>query len=291
MCLLWFRYTGSYNYGSYGNQHPPPMQSQYPALPHDTAISGPLHYSPYHRSSAQVSGRDPWFVQALVCLAAGLVNLTQLISTFWTLCAAWASPRRGWSSPRGSSILQRLPTVGARPAVVLHSLSRAWVRTRGLEFRPPFGLCHRRIQSAAMSAALSQAAPPHTGSFCLPSSRGWPRRGLSGLLPRCHCNQPLGLTSLALQSSPHAQPHQKNLPEMGPLSDCSQATRFLWLFPCLTNQINSLQPVANGKCGCTYHASVGSSACLRRSGLKVGWSPVLFSSTSSTPLNPPLSWS
>ncbi|KAI4546246.1 hypothetical protein MG293_002801 [Ovis ammon polii] len=46
-------YTGSYNYGSYGNQHPPPMQSQYPALPHDTAISGPLHYSPYHRSSAQ----------------------------------------------------------------------------------------------------------------------------------------------------------------------------------------------------------------------------------------------
>ncbi|KAL4665299.1 hypothetical protein H8959_015911 [Pygathrix nigripes] len=47
------RYTGSYNYGSYGNQHPHPMQSQYPALPHDTAISGPLHYAPYHRSSAQ----------------------------------------------------------------------------------------------------------------------------------------------------------------------------------------------------------------------------------------------
>ncbi|XP_065380817.1 transcription factor RFX4 isoform X5 [Macaca fascicularis] len=46
-------YTGSYNYGSYGNQHPHPMQSQYPALPHDTAISGPLHYAPYHRSSAQ----------------------------------------------------------------------------------------------------------------------------------------------------------------------------------------------------------------------------------------------
>lgn len=66
MCLLRFRYTGSYNYGSYGNQHPPPMLSQYPALPHDTAISGPLHYSPYHRSSAQVSGRPaslsrPWY--------------------------------------------------------------------------------------------------------------------------------------------------------------------------------------------------------------------------------------
>ncbi|EGW09339.1 Transcription factor RFX4, partial [Cricetulus griseus] len=53
------RYTGSYNYGSYGNQHPHPMQSQYPALPHDTAISGPLHYSPYHRSSAQDSGFRP----------------------------------------------------------------------------------------------------------------------------------------------------------------------------------------------------------------------------------------
>lgn len=55
LCFLRFRYTGSYNYGSYGSQHPPPMQSQYPALPHDTAISGPLHYAPYHRSSAQVS--------------------------------------------------------------------------------------------------------------------------------------------------------------------------------------------------------------------------------------------
>lgn len=55
--LVHFRYTGSYNYGSYGNQHPHPLQNQYPALPHDTAISGPLHYSPYHRSSAQVSVR------------------------------------------------------------------------------------------------------------------------------------------------------------------------------------------------------------------------------------------
>ncbi|XP_041612246.1 transcription factor RFX4 isoform X2 [Vulpes lagopus] len=52
-------YTGSYNYGSYGGQHPPPMQSQYPALPHDTAISGPLHYSPYHRSSAQYPFNSP----------------------------------------------------------------------------------------------------------------------------------------------------------------------------------------------------------------------------------------
>uniref|UniRef100_A0A2K5ZVK6 Regulatory factor X4 n=2 Tax=Cercopithecidae TaxID=9527 RepID=A0A2K5ZVK6_MANLE len=52
-------YTGSYNYGSYGNQHPHPMQSQYPALPHDTAISGPLHYAPYHRSSAQYPFNSP----------------------------------------------------------------------------------------------------------------------------------------------------------------------------------------------------------------------------------------
>ncbi|KAF6340376.1 regulatory factor X4 [Rhinolophus ferrumequinum] len=52
-------FTGSYNYGSYGNQHPPPMQSQYPALPHEAAISGPLHYSPYHRSSAQYPFNSP----------------------------------------------------------------------------------------------------------------------------------------------------------------------------------------------------------------------------------------
>lgn len=51
---MYFRYTGSYNYGSYSNQHPHPMQSQYPSLPHDTAISGPLHYSAYHRNSSQV---------------------------------------------------------------------------------------------------------------------------------------------------------------------------------------------------------------------------------------------
>lgn len=54
-----FRYTGSYNYGSYSNQHPHPMQSQYPSLPHDTAISGPLHYSAYHRSSSQYPFNSP----------------------------------------------------------------------------------------------------------------------------------------------------------------------------------------------------------------------------------------
>ncbi|XP_061780557.1 transcription factor RFX4 isoform X1 [Nerophis lumbriciformis] len=43
-------YTGSYNYGSYASQHPLPIQSQYPGLAHDAA---PLHYSAYHRSSAQ----------------------------------------------------------------------------------------------------------------------------------------------------------------------------------------------------------------------------------------------
>ncbi|XP_042326723.1 transcription factor RFX4 isoform X5 [Sceloporus undulatus] len=46
-------YTGSYNYSSYGNQHPHPIQSQYPSLPHDSTISAPLHYSAYHRSSSQ----------------------------------------------------------------------------------------------------------------------------------------------------------------------------------------------------------------------------------------------
>ncbi|XP_074757253.1 transcription factor RFX4 [Athene noctua] len=52
-------YSGSYNYGSYSNQHPHPMQSQYPSLPHDTAISGPLHYSAYHRSSSQYPFNSP----------------------------------------------------------------------------------------------------------------------------------------------------------------------------------------------------------------------------------------
>ncbi|XP_072511925.1 transcription factor RFX4 isoform X4 [Notamacropus eugenii] len=52
-------YTGSYNYGTYSNQHPHPMQSQYPSLSHDTAISGPLHYSPYHRGSSQYPFNSP----------------------------------------------------------------------------------------------------------------------------------------------------------------------------------------------------------------------------------------
>ncbi|KAF7240522.1 Transcription factor RFX4 [Varanus komodoensis] len=52
-------YTGSYNYGSYGNQHPHPMQSQYPSLSHDSTISAPLHYSAYHRSSSQYPFNSP----------------------------------------------------------------------------------------------------------------------------------------------------------------------------------------------------------------------------------------
>ncbi|KAM4553395.1 transcription factor RFX4 isoform 1-T1 [Fundulus diaphanus] len=46
-------YSGSYNYGTYTNQHPHSIQSQYPSLAHEPAIPGPLHYSAYHRSSAQ----------------------------------------------------------------------------------------------------------------------------------------------------------------------------------------------------------------------------------------------
>ncbi|MED6254949.1 hypothetical protein ATANTOWER_002399 [Ataeniobius toweri] len=48
-------YSGSYNYGSYTNQHPHSIQSQYPSLAHEPTITAPLHYSAYHRSSAQVS--------------------------------------------------------------------------------------------------------------------------------------------------------------------------------------------------------------------------------------------
>ncbi|KAG7279007.1 hypothetical protein CRUP_001948 [Coryphaenoides rupestris] len=46
-------YTGSYNYGSYANQHPHSIQSQYPSLTHEPGIPAPLHYSPYTRSPAQ----------------------------------------------------------------------------------------------------------------------------------------------------------------------------------------------------------------------------------------------
>ncbi|KAM6438103.1 transcription factor RFX4 isoform 4-T4 [Liasis olivaceus] len=52
-------YTGSYNYGTYGNQHSHPMQSQYPSLPHDSTISAPLHYSAYHRNSSQYPFNSP----------------------------------------------------------------------------------------------------------------------------------------------------------------------------------------------------------------------------------------
>lgn len=53
--MLHSRYTGSYNYGSYTNQHPHSIQTQYPSLAHEPGITAPLHYSAYHRSSAQVS--------------------------------------------------------------------------------------------------------------------------------------------------------------------------------------------------------------------------------------------
>uniref|UniRef100_A0A8C9UXD9 Regulatory factor X, 4 n=1 Tax=Scleropages formosus TaxID=113540 RepID=A0A8C9UXD9_SCLFO len=46
-------YTGSYNYGSYSNQHHHPIQNQYPALPHEPGIGTSLHYPAYHRTSTQ----------------------------------------------------------------------------------------------------------------------------------------------------------------------------------------------------------------------------------------------
>ncbi|XP_023657731.1 transcription factor RFX4 isoform X1 [Paramormyrops kingsleyae] len=48
-------YTGSYNYGSYPNQHHHPIQNQYPALPHEPGITTSLHYPAYHRTSSQYS--------------------------------------------------------------------------------------------------------------------------------------------------------------------------------------------------------------------------------------------
>ncbi|XP_077122584.1 transcription factor RFX4 isoform X1 [Ranitomeya variabilis] len=46
-------YTGSYNYGTYSNQSPHPIASQYTSLPHESGITTPLHYTAYHRSPSQ----------------------------------------------------------------------------------------------------------------------------------------------------------------------------------------------------------------------------------------------
>uniref|UniRef100_A0A674F1A3 Regulatory factor X, 4 n=1 Tax=Salmo trutta TaxID=8032 RepID=A0A674F1A3_SALTR len=67
-------FTGSYNYGSYSNQHPHSIQSQYPSLAHEPGIPAPLHYPAYHRTSAQyplntqMSRMDP-------CLMGGTPRL------------------------------------------------------------------------------------------------------------------------------------------------------------------------------------------------------------------------
>ncbi|KAM4037701.1 transcription factor RFX4 isoform 2-T2 [Anomaloglossus baeobatrachus] len=46
-------YTGSYNYGTYSNQSPHAIASQYTSLPHESGITTPLHYTAYHRSPSQ----------------------------------------------------------------------------------------------------------------------------------------------------------------------------------------------------------------------------------------------
>lgn len=51
---IFSRYTGSYNYSSYANQHHHAIQSQYSSLTHEPGLPTPLHYSSYHRTSAQV---------------------------------------------------------------------------------------------------------------------------------------------------------------------------------------------------------------------------------------------
>lgn len=103
--------------------------------------------------------------------------------------------------------------------------------------------------------------PPH-GISGRPSSRCRSSSSPVRTVTWHHSNWSLGLTSVPIQSDPHTQPHQKNPPEMDPLPDRSQATHFLWLFTCLTNQINPPWPMASGTCGRTYNAGIGPSACL-----------------------------
>ncbi|XP_026143109.1 transcription factor RFX4 isoform X3 [Carassius auratus] len=60
-------YTGSYNYSSYANQHHHAIQSQYSSLTHEPGLPTPLHYSSYHRTSAQY----PQMSRMESCLMSG----------------------------------------------------------------------------------------------------------------------------------------------------------------------------------------------------------------------------
>ncbi|EPY74046.1 regulatory factor X, 4 (influences HLA class II expression) isoform 1, partial [Camelus ferus] len=166
-------YTGSYNYGSYGNQHPPPMQSQYPALPHDTAISGPLHYSPYHRSSAQhdfrlrvlnkkrlYSGQSSLDPRVCAQCARGShmkpdVKCERTLSEKDSASLKLAEVMN--SSQDGSPTSQACGILGIHPAV---SLSRLWY-SPGLERK---GICGPS-EIAAQSQTNQKCLNRHRSTF------------------------------------------------------------------------------------------------------------------------------
>uniref|UniRef100_A0A672R310 Transcription factor RFX4-like n=1 Tax=Sinocyclocheilus grahami TaxID=75366 RepID=A0A672R310_SINGR len=56
-----------YNYNSYANQHHHAIQSQYSSLTHEPGLPTPLHYSSYHRTSAQY----PQMSRMESCLMSG----------------------------------------------------------------------------------------------------------------------------------------------------------------------------------------------------------------------------
>ncbi|KAE8613778.1 hypothetical protein XENTR_v10007868 [Xenopus tropicalis] len=66
-------YTGSYNYGTYSNQGHHPIASQYTSLPHESGLSGPLHYTAYHRSSSQYPFNSQTRMEP--CLMTGATRL------------------------------------------------------------------------------------------------------------------------------------------------------------------------------------------------------------------------
>ncbi|KAG8438757.1 hypothetical protein GDO86_005086 [Hymenochirus boettgeri] len=92
-------YTGSYNYGTYSNQGHHPMTSQYTSLPHESGISGPLHYAAYHRSSSQYPFNSP--VRMDQCLMSSTPRLhPSQVATRWSDVA---SPNTCYTSPMHSA--------------------------------------------------------------------------------------------------------------------------------------------------------------------------------------------
>lgn len=233
MCFMHFRYTGSYNYGSYGNQHPPPMQSQYPALPPEAAISGPLHYAPYHRSSAQVSR---W--SCLLVLARS-THVTQCISTFCILCVQLCVTGKDGLFLSVTSALQGLPIVGDSHVHTPLSLTHA----RGgeqLSLVPP-ALTSLIPGSSWLPCLLPLFGQPRS-DWTSPSHQHSPGADPQRVMQDCHLSLILTGVLVSHVCSFQSHPHTVSPGESssgGPLSHILRPHLSFGSY-CLTSQIDPL---------------------------------------------------